>query len=62
MNNPAGGSRMGYQRFSKIPTFVAALLLLSDCSKAPEKTEAGPLPVNVVTVTEKEVHEWDEYT
>jgi multidrug efflux system membrane fusion protein len=53
---------MGYQRFSKILTFVVALLLFADCSKAPEKQEAGPLPVNVVTVVEKEVHEWDEFT
>ena len=49
---------MGYQRFSKILTFVVALLLFADCSKAPEKQEAGPLPVNVVTVVEKEVHEF----
>jgi len=31
------------------------------CRKAPAPSQ-GPLPVNVVTVVEKEVNEWDEFT
>ena len=43
-------------------TVVAVLTLsVSACRKAAPPAQ-GPLPVNVVTVIEKEVHEWDEYT
>src|SRR5437868_7962077 len=48
------------------PLFVCAgllLLLLTEtgCKKA-SAPQQGPLPVNVVTVIEKEVNEWDEFT
>jgi len=33
----------------------------SACKKA-SVTQQPPLPVNVVTVVEKEVNEWDEFT
>jgi multidrug efflux system membrane fusion protein len=47
--------------------FFAAVGLLfvflmgSGCRKA-SAPQQGPLPVNVVSVVEKEVHEWDEFT
>ena len=41
--------------------FALAVLVLAACKKAAPPAQ-GPLPVNVVTVVEKEVHEWDEYT
>src|SRR5947209_12501802 len=48
------------------PLFVCAgllLLLLTEigCKKASAPQQA-PLPVNVLTVIEKEVNEWDEFT
>jgi RND family efflux transporter MFP subunit len=48
------------------PLFVSAgllLLLLTEtgCKKA-SAPQQGPLPVNIVTVIEKEVKEWDEFT
>ena len=48
-----------------IPVFAAAVALvagLSGCRKAAPQQQQGPLPVNVVTVVEKEVSEWDEFT
>ena len=36
--------------------------LLSGCQKKPAPPSQGPLPVNVVTVEEKQVTEWDEFT
>jgi len=47
--------------------FIAGIALLliaaaeSSCRKA-SVPQQGPLPVNVVTVVEKEVNEWDEFT
>jgi multidrug efflux system membrane fusion protein len=47
--------------------FIAAIALLLiaaaefGCRKA-SQPQQGPLPVNVVTVIEKEVNEWDEFT
>src|ERR1700737_3371667 len=44
--------------------FICLLLLLMaevGCKKATGPQQA-PLPVNVVTVIEKEVNEWDEFT
>jgi RND family efflux transporter MFP subunit len=35
---------------------------LSGCKKAVPPQQQGPLPVNVITVVEKEVSEWDEFT
>jgi RND family efflux transporter MFP subunit len=46
-------------RFLVIPTIAMALFV--GCKKAPPPNP-GPLPVNVVTVIEKEVNEWDEFT
>jgi multidrug efflux system membrane fusion protein len=48
------------------PLFIClglCLLLLTEtgCKKA-SAPQQGPLPVNVVTVIEKEVNEWDEFT
>ena len=40
---------------------LLVLLAAAGCKKAPLPQE-GPLPVNVVTVIEKEVNEWDEFT
>ncbi|MEO6741653.1 MAG: efflux RND transporter periplasmic adaptor subunit [Chthoniobacteraceae bacterium] len=34
----------------------------SGCKKAPPQQQQGPLPVTFVTVVEKEVSEWDEFT
>ena len=46
-----------------VVTFGLVLLLMAEvgCKKAGPPAP-GPLPVNVVTVTEKEVNEWDEFT
>jgi RND family efflux transporter MFP subunit len=43
---------------------IAAALLLSfaSCRKPVPTVTSGPLPVNVLTVEEKEVTEWDEFT
>jgi multidrug efflux system membrane fusion protein len=41
---------------------AAASLFLVDCKKKPASSAAGPLPVNFVTVVEKQVSEWDEFT
>jgi RND family efflux transporter MFP subunit len=40
---------------------ISILLTAVGCRKA-SAPQQGPLPVNVVTVTEKEVNEWDEFT
>ena len=40
---------------------VTSVLLLGACKKS-SPPQQGPLPVNVVTVIEKEVNEWDEFT
>ena len=43
--------------------FALAVLVLAGAGcKKPSAPAQAPLPVNVVTVIEKEVHEWDEYT
>jgi RND family efflux transporter MFP subunit len=42
--------------------FAAASLLVIDCKKANTNKGPPPLPVNVVSVVEKEVREWDEFT
>jgi multidrug efflux pump subunit AcrA (membrane-fusion protein) len=41
--------------------FLLAQVAAAGCKKAPPPQQ-GPLPVNVVTVIEKEVNEWDEFT
>jgi multidrug efflux system membrane fusion protein len=40
---------------------ISVLLTAAGCKKS-SAPEQGPLPVNVVTVIEKEVNEWDEFT
>src|SRR4030081_3445233 len=40
---------------------LLVFLMVSGCRKA-SAPQQGPLPVNVVTVVEKEVNEWDEFT
>jgi multidrug efflux system membrane fusion protein len=40
---------------------LSVLLTAAGCKKA-SAPQQGPLPVNVVTVIEKEVNEWDEFT
>ena len=40
---------------------LSVLLTAAGCKKS-SAPEQGPLPVNVVTVIEKEVNEWDEFT
>lgn len=43
-------------------TIAAALAFSFGACKKPAPPAPGPLPVNFVTVVEKEVSEWDEYT
>ena len=40
---------------------LSVLLTAAGCKKS-SAPQQGPLPVNVVTVIEKEVNEWDEFT
>ena len=40
----------------------AVVVGLSACKKPQSAAPSGPLPVNVITVVEKEVTEWDEFT
>jgi RND family efflux transporter MFP subunit len=49
------------KRYQLWTVLAVITLSLSACKKAVPPPQ-GPLPVNVVTVIEKEVHEWDEYT
>jgi membrane fusion protein, multidrug efflux system len=50
------------KRLLTIATFAAASLIVVDCKKASTNKGPPPLPVNVVSVIEKEVNEWDEFT
>src|ERR1700731_54139 len=50
------------KRLFTVAAFAAVSLAVVDCSKSPANKEAPALPVNVVTVVEKEVNEWDEFT
>ena len=50
------------KRLFALAAFAAVSLIVVDCSKSPANKGAPPLPVNVVTVVEKEVNEWDEFT
>src|SRR4051794_17880861 len=54
--------RQKMNRLLMIAAFAAVSLVLVDCNKSPAKKGPPPLPVNVVTVVEKEVNEWDEFT
>ncbi len=49
----------------KVLLTVGLLLIAAGqfgCKKTPAASAQGPLPVNVVTVIEKDVDEWDEFT
>jgi multidrug efflux system membrane fusion protein len=50
------------KRLVTVAAFAALSLIVVDCGKSPANKNAPPLPVNVVTVVEKEVNEWDEFT
>src|ERR1700726_2283581 len=50
------------KRLFTVAAFIAVSLIAVNCSKSPANKGAPPLPVNVVTVVEKEVNEWDEFT
>jgi RND family efflux transporter MFP subunit len=50
------------KRLLTVAAFAALSLILVQCSKSPANKGQPPLPVNVVTVVEKEVNEWDEFT
>lgn len=49
------------KRYQLWTVLAVVTLSLSACKKAVPPPQ-GPLPVNVLSVVEKEVHEWDEYT
>jgi RND family efflux transporter MFP subunit len=49
------------KRLFTLAASAALCLIVVNCSKSANKG-APPLPVNVVTVIEKEVNEWDEFT
>jgi multidrug efflux system membrane fusion protein len=49
-------------KLSLIGVGVLSILLASSGCKKAAAPQQGPLPVNVVTVIEKEVKEWDEFT
>jgi membrane fusion protein, multidrug efflux system len=49
------------KRYQLCIVLAVMTLSLSACKKA-VPPQQGPLPVNVVTVIEKEVNEWDEFT
>src|SRR6202790_3451866 len=50
------------KRLFMIAAFAALSLIVADCSRSPANKGSPPLPVNVVTVVEKEVNEWEEFT
>src|SRR3989440_7125424 len=50
------------KRLLRVGAFVIVSLSVVDCNRSAANKGAPPLPVNVVTVVEKEVNEWDEFT
>src|SRR5437763_9395949 len=50
------------KRLLTVAAFAAVSLIVVDCSKSTANKSVPPLPVNGVTVVEKEVNEWDEFT
>ena len=50
------------KRLITVAAFAALSFIFVDCSKSPANKGQPALPVNVVTVVEKEVNEWDEFT
>jgi RND family efflux transporter MFP subunit len=59
--NPVLRSGRVKQLFLIAAIAVLSLLVVS-CNKSPANKDQPPLPVNVVTVIEKQVNEWDEFT
>src|SRR6266581_7369325 len=50
------------KRLLRVAALAVVSLIVVGCNKSPSNKGAPPLPVNVVTVVEKEVNEWDEFT
>jgi multidrug efflux system membrane fusion protein len=50
------------KRLLTLAAFAVVCLILVGCNKSAENKGPPALPVNVVTVVEKEVNEWDEFT
>jgi membrane fusion protein, multidrug efflux system len=50
------------KRLFTVAAFAAVSLIVVSCNKSPANKGSPPLPVNVVTASEKEVNEWDEFT
>ena len=50
------------KRLITVAAFAALSFIFVDCSKSAANKGQPALPVNVVTVVEKEVNEWDEFT
>ena len=50
------------KRLFTVAAFAAVSLIVVNCNKSPANKGSPPLPVNVVTASEKEVNEWDEFT
>ena len=50
------------KRLFTVAAFTALSLIVVACNKSAENKGPPALPVNVVTVVEKEVNEWDEFT
>lgn len=50
------------KRLITVAAFAALSFIFVDCSKSPANKGQPAWPVNVVTVVEKEVNEWDEFT
>jgi membrane fusion protein, multidrug efflux system len=50
------------KRLATIAALAAISLIVIGCKKAATNKGSAPLPVNVVSVIEKEVNEWDEFT
>src|SRR6266581_6287678 len=50
------------KRLLRVAALAVVSLIVVGCNKSPSNKGAPPLPVNVVTVVEKAVNEWDEFT
>src|SRR4051812_42396394 len=62
-NDPTSNPTMkAIVKHSLIGVGVISILLTAVGCKKESAPQQGPLPVNVVTVVEKEVNEWDEFT
>src|SRR3984957_11022468 len=50
------------KRLFTVAAFAAVSLIVVNCNKSLANNGSPTLPVNVVTASEKEVNEWDEFT